>query len=58
MKKFLLGLVDTLCQFIKFFVFGVSLVVAIIVSYVYPIVLIGALLFAGVASIIDVLKKK
>ena len=54
MKEFFITILSLLFNFLKFFVFGVSLVVAVTVSYVYPTVLIGALLFAFIASIVQV----
>ena len=57
MKSVLDVFLNIMINFIKYFVFGVSIVVAITVSYVYPVILIGALVFACIASIIKVLKQ-
>ena len=57
MENLLSILFDMLINFVKFFVFGISFVVAIVVSYTYPVILIGALIFAAVASIVKCLKR-
>lgn len=58
MKEFLLGIIDVLLNFFKFFVFGVSVVVSITVAYVYPTVLVGAIVFALIASIVKIVNNK
>ena len=50
-------ILDMIINFIKYFVFGVSIVVAVTVSYVYPVILIGALVFAFIATMIKFLKQ-
>lgn len=57
MKTVLDVILDMIINFIKYFVFGVSIVVAVTVSYVYPVILIGALFFAFIATMIKFLKQ-